>query len=163
MLAVFVEKLGWEGSRTNTRRVGLDDADDFVECPRSKPGSRSGVAGSRVGGRDIRIRSEVDIQHCALRTFEHDVGAFLAQRVQRKGDISDQRRNLFRQRELLVEGLLEVHGRQAEVVLQHEVVEVQYLAETRRETISLKKIGHAHRAPCDLVLVSRTYSAPGRA
>ena len=57
----------------------------------------------------------IDVEHGALRAFEHHVGLLLAQRRQRLRDVADQRPDAFGVRQLLVEGLLEIHRRLLEV------------------------------------------------
>ena len=48
-------------------------------------------------------------------------------------------------------------------MLQHEVVEVEHFAELGGEALALEQVGHAHRAPRDLVLVRRADAATRRA
>ena len=61
--------------------------------------------------------------------------------------------------EQLIERLLEVDRRLTEIVLQHEIVEIQHLAQLRREAVALEEIGHAHGTPRHLVLVGRPDAA----
>ena len=75
----------------------------------------------------------VDVEQRALRAFEHHVGLLLAQRRQRLRDVADQRPHALGVRQLLVERLLEIDRGLLEVVLQHEVVVVEHLAELRGE------------------------------
>jgi len=83
--------------------------------------------------------------------------------MQRQRDIGDQRRELLRIRQLLIERLLEVHRGLAEVLLQHEVVKVEYLTQLRCETLTLEEVGNPHCAPRGLVLVGRADAAAGGA
>ena len=105
----------------------------------------------------------IDVEHRALRALEHDVGLLLAQRRQRLRDVAHQRPHALGVRELLVERLLEIDRRLLEVVLQHEVVEVEDLAELGGKFLALEQVLHAHRAPRDLVFVRGTDAAAGGA
>ncbi len=162
VLASVVEQLGRKRARSDARRVSLDDTEHFVEHPRPETRSGAGEAGGRVGGSDEGIGAQVDVQHRRLSAFEQHILPLGAQVVQREGDVGDQRRESVRIRELLVESLLEVDRGLAEILLQHEVVKVQHLAEPRCETIALEEIGNAHSAARGLVFVSRTDAAAGR-
>jgi len=66
-------------------------------------------------------------------------------------------------RELRVESLLKIHRRLAVVVLEHEVVEVEHLAELRREAVALEEVRDAHGPACHLVLVRGPDTAAGGA
>ena len=90
-------------------------------------------------------------------------GLLLAQRRQRLRDVAHQRPHALGVRQLLVERLLEIDRGLLEVVLQHEVVEVEDLAELGGEFLALEQVLHAHRAPRHLVFVRRPDAAAGGA
>ena len=90
--------------------------------------------------------------------------AFFSRNVrQRLRDIAHQRPHALGVRELLVQRLLEIDRRLLEVVLQHEVVEVEDLAELGGKFLALEQVLHAHRAPRDLVFVRGADAAAGGA
>jgi hypothetical protein len=91
------------------------------------------------------------------------LAARIADPGQLERHVADERLDALGLREALLEHLLEVHRRQLEVVLQHEVVEVEHLAEPRREALALEQVGDAHRATGHLVLVGGADAAAGRA
>jgi hypothetical protein len=62
-----------------------------------------------------------------------------------------------------IERRLEIDHGLAEVVLQHEVVEIEHLAQLCREAVALEEIGHAQGAARDLVFVRRADAATGGA
>src|SRR4051812_30175062 len=83
--------------------------------------------------------------------------------MQCQSNIRDQGSNLLREGQLLIQRLLEIHGRKSEIVLQHEVVKIEHFAETRGKTVSLEQVRDPHGAPGDLVFVGRADSATGGA
>src|SRR3954469_1196211 len=83
--------------------------------------------------------------------------------MQCQGDIRDQWGDLLSKRQLLIQGLLEIHGRKSEIVLQHEVVKIEHFAETRGKTVPLEQVRDPHGAPGDLVFVGRADSATSSA
>ncbi len=83
--------------------------------------------------------------------------------MQRERDIGDERRDFLGMRQLLIESLLKIHRRQAEIVLQDEVVKIEHLTELGGEAVTLEQIRHTHRSTGHLVLVRRTDAAPGGA
>src|SRR3569833_257598 len=83
--------------------------------------------------------------------------------MQCQGNIRDQRSNFLRQRQLLIQGLLEIHGRKSEIVLQYEVVEVQDFPETRGEAVPLEQVGDAHGTAGYLVFIGGADAASGGA
>ena len=85
------------------------------------------------------------------------------QALQLEGDIDHQGADALRGGEVCIEGLLEVDRRQPEIVLQHEVVEVEDLAEFGRETGGLEEVGDAQCTPRNFVLIGRTDPATGGA
>ena len=77
--------------------------------------------------------------------------------------VLDQRLDTLALREQVVEHPLEIEGLGAEVPAEHEVVEIECLAEARRESIALEQVGNAHGAARHLVLVGRADAAASRA
>ena len=67
------------------------------------------------------------------------------------------------ERQRLVERLLEIDRLGAEVLAQHEVVEVEHLAQLGGEALAVKQVLQADRAARDLVLVGRADAAAGGA
>src|SRR6185437_854173 len=121
--------------------------------PWSHTGARASETRGRVGRGDEGISAEVDVEHRALRALEENVGAGAAKAVQRERYVRDERRDRLTEGEQLIERLLEIDRRLAEIVLQHEIVEVQHFAQLRGEAVTLEEIGDAHGAPRDLVLI----------
>ena len=62
-----------------------------------------------------------------------------------------------------VQRALEIDGLGAEITAQHEIVEIEDLAEPGREPVTLHEVGQPHRAARNLVLVRRADAAPGGA
>jgi hypothetical protein len=81
----------------------------------------------------------IDVEHGALRAFEHDVGVPCTQVGEHLRDVRHQRFHAIRVRQLLVQRLLEVDWRLLEILLQREVVEVEYLAELGSVPIRAKR------------------------
>ena len=77
--------------------------------------------------------------------------------------VGDERRDRLAEGQQLIERLLEIHRRLAEIALQHEIVEVQHFTQLGGEAVALEQIRHAHRAPRHLVLVGRPDAAAGGA
>jgi hypothetical protein len=63
----------------------------------------------------------------------------------------------------LIERLLEVDRRLPKILLQHEIVEIEYFAELCGEALALEEIGDTQRPTRHLVLVRRSNTAAGRA
>src|SRR5690606_27465382 len=98
----------------------------------------------------------VDIQQRALRTFEHDARALLAQLVQPRRDVGDQRLEDLRVAQRLVQRLLEIDRLDLVEILQNEVVVLQQLAQLDRKTLRIEQITDAQTTTRDLVFVGRT-------
>ena len=105
----------------------------------------------------------VDVQQRALRTLEQDAAAGVPKRGQLEADVADQRLDAFGLGQRFLQHLLEVDGTFLEIVLQHEVAEIQQLAEFRREALAVEQVGHPDGTPGHLVLVGRADAAPGGA
>jgi hypothetical protein len=60
------------------------------------------------------------------------------QTLQRRGDVHHQRLDAFGHGQVLVQRLLEIDRRQFEVLLQHEIVEIENLAELGSEALTLE-------------------------
>src|SRR5262249_4649204 len=67
-----IERLGGERAAADARYIRLGDADYAGNTRRRDAGSGASATGGRVGGRDEGISAVVDIEHAALRPFEHD-------------------------------------------------------------------------------------------
>lgn len=64
----------WERSIADTRRIRFDNANDFPNGLRWESESGEHTANRAVATRDIRIRSEVNVQHGCIGTFnEHSL------------------------------------------------------------------------------------------
>src|SRR5688572_4839679 len=163
MLTHLVEELGWERARANARGVGLHDAEHGVDVPRTEASADGRLPRDRVRRGDERIGADVYVEQCALRPFEKQVSAGPHLGTEPFAYVFDQRQQPLALREAVLERALKLDGLHAEVALQHEVVEVEHLAESGCEAIALEQIRDAHRAPRDLVLVGRTDTAAGRA
>ena len=164
VLAVFIEQLGRKRSRADPRGVGLHDAEHVIEHARSDAGAGGGAAGGGVRRGHERIGADVDIEHRALRAFEHAhwrpaLAAAPAPPV--TSTSSGRSRSAYSSCSSSVRW--KSTGGWREIALQHEVVEVQHLAELGGEAIALEQIGHAHRAARHLVLVGRSDAAAGGA
>jgi hypothetical protein len=112
---------------------------------------------------DEGVGAEIDVQHRALRALEENVGAGATQVLQGQRHIRDQRRDRLAVLEQLIERLLEIHRRLAEIVLQHEIVEVQHFTELCREAVALEEIRDADGAARHFVLVGGSDAAAGGA
>ena len=163
MLAHLVEELGRERTRADPRRVGLHDAEHGVDVARTEAGADGRLPRDRVRRGDERIGADVDVEQCALRTFEQQVpaGPHLCTQPSLMSSTSGSSRSPCARQSSSVRW--KSTGLDAEVALQHEVVEVEHLAESGCEAIALEQIRDAHGAPRDLVLVGRTDTAAGRA
>src|SRR3954469_5447643 len=105
----------------------------------------------------------VNIEQSSLRTLEQQVLAIAVRMVKRPRHISDHRRKLSSQRQCLVMGLVEVYRLGLEIMLQHEIVEMQNFTKLFLKLSRDVKILEPYRAPRHLVFVSRPYAAAGRA
>ncbi len=161
MLAVAVEELRREGARAYSRGIGLHDAEHVIEDPGSQTRTGAGKPCGGVGRRDERISAKIDVEHGGLRTLEEHIGPLTPQPMQRERDIRHERQDRLAQGEQLIESLLEVDGRTAKVVLQHEIVEIEHFTQLGGEAIALEEVGHAHRPPGRLVFVCRPDAATG--
>src|ERR1039457_5574998 len=88
-LARAVEGLGGKGSAADARDVGLGDADDTVNARGRDTGSSAGPAGAGAGGGHEGISAVVDIEHGALRAFEHDGLAVADGVIEQHGGVAD--------------------------------------------------------------------------
>src|SRR5690606_28341185 len=147
----------------DTRGVGLDDAEHVIEVTRADAGAGGSAAGRGVRRGHVRVGAEVDVEQRALRALEKDVAAFAVNAVQGLGDVGHHRRELLAEREVLLQRLLEVDRLDLVIVPQHEVVEVEDLAELGGEAFPVQQVAEAHRAARDLVLVGRADAAAGGA
>ena len=105
----------------------------------------------------------VDVQQRALRAFEQQALAGLIGFIQGARHIHHQRLDAFRQRQRIVQDHLEVDCFGMEVILQHEVVVVQHLAQLGGEAFTEKNVLQAYRATRDLVFICWTDTASGGA
>ena len=105
----------------------------------------------------------VDVEECALRALEQQRIAPLACLLQQCGDIRHHRTQRIGEGQRVVARLRERHRRGVKILFEHEIVELEDLAQLRCETIGVEKILETDRAARDLVLVRRADAAAGRA
>ena len=83
--------------------------------------------------------------------------------VQQSSHIRHQRPQPFAHRQRLIEDALEIDRLGLEIALQHEVVEIQHLAQFGGEAFLVEQIAQPHRPPRRLVFIGRSNAAPGGA
>ncbi len=103
----------------------------------------------------------VHIEQRALGALEQDRFIGHVGLAQQLDDVGDHRPDLLGMLESLVERLLEIDRRLAEIVLEHEIMKIERLAQLGGQQFAPEQIGYAHRAPGDLVFVGRADAAPG--
>ena len=161
-LAHLVVELGRERAAADAGGVGLDDAQHEAGRIGPQPAACRGRAADRVRAGDEGIGAVVDVEQDALRAFEQDFRARLADLLQplphRLRIFEHEGRDLaqFGEQLLAVDRLL-FEPRAQRVVMRAQPVELRF------EMVEMRQIAHADRAAADLVLVSRTDAAPGGA
>ena len=103
----------------------------------------------------------VDIEQRTLRALEQQVFARGRRPVEFGGHVGHHRRQARRESERLVMDLLKIDRLRLEVVLQHEVVEIEHLAQLLGKALRIGEVLQADGAPRHLVLVGGAY-APAR-
>src|SRR5690554_2603003 len=162
-LADIVEQLGGESTGADTGGVGLGDTQHVIQVQRADTGTGGGTAGGSVGAGDVGIGTVVDVQQRALGTLEHDIGTLAAQLVQTGSHVDYQGLQPVGKGQRLFQGLLEVDRLDLVIVLQHEVVVIQYLAELGGKALAMEQVTDAQAAAGYLVLVGRTDTTTGGA
>ena len=105
----------------------------------------------------------VDVEQGALGALEQDIGALLAVVADAGGHIGHQRLQDLGEGQGLFQGLLEVDGLGLEVVLEHEVMVVEHLAQQGGEALAVEQVAQAQAATRDLVFVGGADAAAGGA
>ncbi|KAG0927778.1 hypothetical protein G6F31_017929 [Rhizopus arrhizus] len=105
-LADFVVQFGRERAAADAGGVGLGDAQHVVDRIGADAGTGQCATDGGVGAGDVRVGAVVDVQQCALRTFEQHALTLLAQVVQDAGHVGLHRLHVFAEGERFVEGLL---------------------------------------------------------
>ena len=90
-----VKLLRGEGAFADTGAVGLNDTHNLVNLVGRHTGTNSYTAGNRMGCRNIRISTIVDIEHGRLRTFKENLAAFLDFVIQQGNRVADIRTQTF--------------------------------------------------------------------
>ena len=65
----FIEEFRWERSRTDTCAISFHDAEDITNFVGTNAQASTCTGADRVGRRDERIASEVDVEHRTLSPF----------------------------------------------------------------------------------------------
>src|SRR5690606_11846222 len=99
----------------------------------------------------VGIGTVVDVQQRALGTLEHDIGTLAAQLVQTGSHVDYQRLQPVGKGQRLFQGLLEVDRLDLVIVLQHEVVVIQHLAELGGKALAMEQVTDAQAAAGYLV------------
>src|SRR5690606_9524840 len=89
VLADFVEQLGRERTRTHAGGVSLGNTQNLIQIQRAYAGTGGHTTSGGVGRGNKRIRTVVDVQQCALGTFEHNVAALFTHTVHQINRIHD--------------------------------------------------------------------------
>ncbi len=156
-------QLGRERPRADARGVGLGDAEDVVQHVGPDARAGGGVAGHAVARRDVRIGAVVDVEQGALSALEQRVLAAQVRLVQQVADVGHHRRDAVGQPHRLLEHRFRVERPGAQVAFEHDVVQLDQLAELLLEALGMLEVLHAQRAARDLVLVGRTDPLAGGA
>ena len=90
ILARVIEQFGRKGTRTDTRGVGLDDAQHLMQPPRSNTGTGRRAARGGCRGGHVRIGSKIHIEHRSLCAFEQHIAPIHAQLLENARDIGHQ-------------------------------------------------------------------------
>src|SRR5690606_32477366 len=143
------------GKRTgaDARGVRLDDTEHVIEIARTDAGTGRSTSSRGVRRGHVGIGAQINVEQRALRTLEQDAAALAVNAIERLGDIRRHRRQLLAEREVLFQRLLEIDRLRLVIVLQHEIMEVEDLAEFRREAFAMHEIPEPHRTTRYLVLV----------
>ena len=162
LFAHRVRQLRRKRPGTDAGRVGLRNAEHIAEGARPDTRTRGRLRRDRIRRGHERVSSVVDIQKCALRTFEQDalvVPARLVEQVPRNIHVrQDFRRNI----DQLGDELIFDDFGLAEATAQGIMVR-EYSIDFRPERCRRGQILKAYRAAADFIFVSRTDTAARRA
>ena len=106
---------------------------------------------------------DVDVEHGALRALEQQVLASAVRVIESARHVGDQRRDPRRQGQGFVKNRLPIQFRLLVIVLQHEIMKVEKLAQLLGKALGVEQILQPDGAARDLVLVGRADAAPGGA
>lgn len=85
----YVQLFARERSIADAGRVCFNNANDFPDCSRWDSEASQHAADWAVAARDIRIRSEVDVQHSSVSAFDEDCFSVTQCRVQVESCVFD--------------------------------------------------------------------------
>src|SRR5690606_1757853 len=89
VFADAVKQLSRERARTHAGGISLGDPQNLIQIQRAYAGTGGHTTSGGVGRGNKRIRTVVDVQQCALGTFEHNVAALFTHTVHQINRIHD--------------------------------------------------------------------------
>ena len=101
----------------------------------------------------------IDVKQRALRAFKQQMVAGALRFVEQPRHVSHHRLDALGKSQRFIQRLLERHRIDTEIILQHEVVEIQHFAQLGGETLAMEQVLQPDRATCDLVFVRRADTA----
>ena len=134
-----------------------------MQIVRADTRARCRRPGNAVAGGDKRIRAVVDIEQRTLRALEQEVVAGGLRLVQEPRHIRHHRPDALGKSQRFLERLAKIDRRRLEVVFEHEVVQVEDLAQLRCKPLAIEEILQTDRTSRDFVLIGGPDAATGRA
>ena len=162
--AVFgVRELGGERTAADAGDVGLLDAQHAIDVDRAHARTGSSAAGAAGRGRDVGIRTVVDVEQRALRALEQDGLALAHGVVQHLAGLGHVRLEDAGVRQVLLADLLDRVGVQAVDLLQDGVLLDEGGFDLQAEDLLVHEVLDADALAGHLVLVARADAALGGA
>ncbi len=129
MLAHVIEELRWERTRTDARRIRLDDSQHVVDGTRTDTRARRCAADRRVGARHERIRPKIDIEHCTLCAFEQNTRRIVLHFAKLLCNVYDHRRYALAERHEAIELFSGIDRCVIVVALQEKIMQIEQSAQ----------------------------------
>ena len=130
-----------------------------MQHARANASASGGIAGYAVARRHIGVGAVVDVKQRALRAFKQQVGAVGMRVIEFARHVGHHGLEQFGVAHGFVIHGVEVDGRRMEIAGQHEVVQIQQLAQLGGKALGVFQVLHAQRAAGNLVLVGRANAA----
>ena len=160
-VAVGVEQFGRERTRADARRISFDYTDNLVDILHADARTDSRLSCNRVRRSNIRVRSEIVVQHGGLSTFEQQGRAVVQLVRQNFPSGNDKRRQKFGDFIQLFQQIVGVDQRLFHSFAQR-VVETQQIFDFVRQGFFFEQIADANGATSDFVLISGADTATRR-
>ena len=155
--------LGGERPFADARHIGLGHRDDGADGGGTHAGAGGSAAGRRRRRSDKRIGAVIDVEHGALRAFEHHAAALGKNRVEQAAGVGDKGAHLFGRGGVLVVHFGGIERIGAEERVGDGVLLSAGCLDVGLEQRGMEQIDDAQAAAGHLVFVGRADAAAGGA